>query len=904
MQKKIKKIVIAILLYLGTCILASVFIQPFSILSFIGPAAALTGALIITWGTYLLISVILSSLIFNFVLTVYFDVSIDIAIYMISILAICLQGAWVKRIGYMHVAKQRWLGSRRHTVLFIFKIGPLASIVCASAAVLVAMLDVKQIDSSLIYVFITTWSASILVSIFVTPLLLFSIGQQKFNLTKRISIAVLSSLGFVVIGLLLKIAQQQYQEQRLEHFSQVHVAIESYINDEIEQISKQITALSAFFEASDKINIKEFNEFTSRIYIRSSHVSALQWIPVVSDANRQLFEEHTTSSLGLDYVINEQTVMGNIIQAQNKPIFMPVQYIYPRYKNEAAFGLDLSSIPELKKAMNLAASTRTAVASAPLTLVQDDFSETGLMVLLPISNTKMTPQYGSLVIKNQSEFSGFIAAVLQFKPIFRKIENMQTDKNINVYIEDIDDEFFSPLYGSYLAKTNRLTSTMDIKFFSRIWRFDLTESDAWVVQGKNWKLWIVLFSGTLGGLLYQLFILIMATYNTELSDRVRYKSRELILAKVQSDLENQAKTDYLHSLGAELRNPLNVIKRLIEVFPEKKLPEKAVEYLSGIADATLNLEQLVDTVTELSNTKSGKQSFKIQSFDFMSFLNRMEGMLKVSSLAQGNYIKLIVNSDVPQFIDTDELRLQQMFTVLAENVTHILLCNSLCIHVKVRFHKKNNATIIFVVTSLESHKSFEGVTPEIKNKEQGKTTVNARIAMIKELCYMFNGDIKISEIPSGSMILSVSIKVLLSNIKQEDFGRYTTLRMKKMLSTDTKRILFVENIISNSDELCQQLLSLDYQIEVIDSREAVSHYLDNDIYHMVIYDCGDMESNYSLINNNIQQHKKYYSIPLIGIFDHELDEKQVLKVKEGLNAFIVRPIKIDLLKNVLAEYLH
>ena len=158
---------IAVLLYVGICVLASILIKPFSILNFIGPAAALASALMIVWGTYIAISIVIGNIIFSILLAMYFDVKVDnIGIVIISLLAILLQGFWSKYITYQEVSKQKCLDSRVLASIFIIKIGPIAGLISAGAAVLVAILDVKQVSGGLFYVFVTTWSASILVAIF------------------------------------------------------------------------------------------------------------------------------------------------------------------------------------------------------------------------------------------------------------------------------------------------------------------------------------------------------------------------------------------------------------------------------------------------------------------------------------------------------------------------------------------------------------------------------------------------------------------------------------------------------------------------------------------------------------------------------------------------------------------
>jgi len=773
-KNKINRVLIVILLYVGVSLLASTIIKPFSILSFIGPTAALTSALMIIWGVYIAIGIVVGHIIFNAILVNYFDVEFNIGIVMISLLAILLQGFWSKHLTYREVIQQKWLDSRVLAAKFILKVGPLAAFVSASAAVLVAILDVKQVAGGLFYVFMVTWSGSILIAIFFTPTLLFTQGKQQLNLSKRIFVIISSVLGCLAIALLLKISQQQHQHQRFDRIEQTHQKVQIYIEDELAQVSQKINALSALFMASEKVTAEDFKEFSERIFENSLTIRALEWVPIVSANNKSIYEVDSSTQLAINYTIIEQTVMGNTVLAKDRPLYMPVKYIYPKGSNETAVGLDLYANFEKRNALGLAASTNTMIASPPLTLIQDDFSNPGILIFFPVNHNYMSEPYGSIAGQNNKVVTGFIVAVVQFEDLFNEISRYQNDFNMEIFIQDVSRTGYLSIFGEETLNDDRLIDELYIDVFSRTWRFSLTEQDAWVLQGKSWQTWSMLIGGTVGGILFQLLILMMAAYSTELSHQVTLKTRELILAKEKSDQENQAKTDFLKTLCLELRTPLNVIKRLAEVFPEKGLPDQARAYLINISEASLNLEQLVDTVTELSSIESGERLLVEKSFDFNLFLSRMNNMLKVNPKTQDKDIKLLVNSTIPQFINTDELRLQQMFLALTENILEILSCNGVSISVKSHFHQQNNVTILFVITPLEILESL--ALTESKNIEVSELNAhNTQMNLIKDLCHMFGGDIKISHLPSGDKMLSLSINILVNDNGKEPLENNSAL---------------------------------------------------------------------------------------------------------------------------------
>jgi CHASE1-domain containing sensor protein/CheY-like chemotaxis protein len=902
-KNKTHRVLIAILLYVGICLLASILIKPFSILSFIGPAAGLAGALMILWGTYIAIAIVIGHIFFSVLLVMYFDVEVaNIGIAIIILLAVLLQGLWSKHITHQEVNKQEWLDSRILAATFIIKIGPFASLIAAGAAVLVAILHVKQVSGGLFYVFISTWSASIIVAIFLTPVLLFTQGKLQLNFSKRIFVVVSSVLGCLAISLLIKTSQHQQVHQRFERFEQTGNEIQRYVDKEITKVSQKLNAMSALFLASEHVSASEFKEFSKRIFNNSSNIRALEWIPVVAGDKKDLYESDSSIDLEMDYRITEQTVLGNTVLAKHRLFYMPVKYIYPKESNEMAFGLDLYLDQEKKKAITLSVAKNVMIATPPIALVQDNFSNPGVIVFFPINTSHKRKPYGYIVGNNNTRVTGFIAVVVQFKTLFRVIDEYQESHEINVLIQDVDSTGYLSLFGDKPQKGDRLVDELDISVFSRTWRFTITERNAWALEGKNWQTWSMLIGSTVGGLLFQLLVLMMAAYSTELSRQVTLKTRELILAKEKSDQENQAKTDFLKALCLELRSPLNVIKRLAEIFPEKNLPEKARAYLTNISEASLNLEQLVDTVTELSSIESGERLLNEQRFDFYLFLNRMESMLKVNPNIQDKEIKLVVNANVPQFINTDELRLQQMFLALIENIFEILSCKGVLISFKSHFHQHNNVTILFVITPIDINESF--APAEKKDIKIGELNVhNTRMTMVKDLCHMFGGDIKVSHLPSGDKILSLSINILLSDNEGKILIDNKASNVIEEISLPIKRILLIEDSLAAGQSLCQQLLGLNYQVEVIDKKEEVIPSLDNQTYHMIIYDGYNARNGTFRINLEVKRKKEYYHIPIIGVFEEIVDDEETLLVKEGLTAMLIKPIELTSLNLFLLKYL-
>jgi len=760
------RLLIATLLYLSVCLLTTIIIKPYSVVNFIGPAAGVASAFTIVWGSGVLLSVILGTIAFSVVLTMITGTGLDFPVILISILAISLQSFWTKQITYRVIRQQRWLKSRAILFDFIFKIGPLSGLISASSVVVIAMLDIKVIGGSIAYVFFSSWSASILTSIFFTPTLLFTQGSQQLNISKRFFVVFASILGCLAIILLFKISQNAHQHLRGEEFQKAKINISLHVEEEIEMINEQVHAISALFQASEHVSFEEFTVFSSHIHRGNSSIRALEWIPIISDKHKKDFEQHASQELGLPIFIKQQLATNQIIETTSEPSYLPVFYIYPQNNNTKAFGLDLSSHPDKEIAMGLALKLNTLVATSPLTIVQDNYSNPGVLVFYPVLNNQSLNPYAPQKDNSLQQLNGYILAVVQFESFFRHLAETDIARNVGIVVQDttLNEPFL--LYGNNIEEHGRISDSIELNVFTRKWVIHITEKEPWINQSKDWQTWAMLFGGTIGGLTFQLLILMMAAYSVELSHQVVLKTKELLLAKESSETKSLAKSHFLQTLSNELKTPIYAIKYFVAKFHQHPTFAQAEHSIADIDNASHNLTQLIDTVIDLTEIESGTaKMMQLSVFDLHHFLQRIETLLNASNKENNLKFKFLINENVPHLIESDELRIQKLIVALAENAAKLLKTNELNISVKAHIHQFKRTTLFLVITP--SQKLLDKAVGNMAEEQpflSGKdlSSYSTTMAMVKELCQLFDGDVKLNQLPTGLIVLSASVKVNLS----------------------------------------------------------------------------------------------------------------------------------------------
>ncbi|MEG3922676.1 ATP-binding protein [Microcoleus sp. T3_A4] len=153
-----------------------------------------------------------------------------------------------------------------------------------------------------------------------------------------------------------------------------------------------------------------------------------------------------------------------------------------------------------------------------------------------------------------------------------------------------------------------------------------------------------------------------------LEQRVQERTAELAVAKDKAEVANQAKSTFLANMSHELRSPLNAILGFSQLMTRSQtLSPEHQENISIIRSSGEHLLTLINNVLDLSKIESGRTTLNSQKFDLYRLLNDLEDMFQLK--ADDKQLQLVFDRspDVPQYIETDDLKLRQILINLLNN---------------------------------------------------------------------------------------------------------------------------------------------------------------------------------------------------------------------------------------------
>ncbi|MEG3839305.1 ATP-binding protein [Microcoleus sp. herbarium14] len=176
-----------------------------------------------------------------------------------------------------------------------------------------------------------------------------------------------------------------------------------------------------------------------------------------------------------------------------------------------------------------------------------------------------------------------------------------------------------------------------------------------------------------------------------LEHRVLERTAQLAVAKDKAEVANQAKSTFLANMSHELRSPLNAILGFSQLMTRSQtLSPEHQENISIISSSGEHLLTLINNVLDLSKIESGRTTLNPKKIDLFRLLHDVEDMFELK--ADDKHLQLVFDRsyDVPQYVETDELKLRQILINLLNNALKFTDNGGVSVRVSKQVSGRNN----------------------------------------------------------------------------------------------------------------------------------------------------------------------------------------------------------------------
>lgn len=159
-------------------------------------------------------------------------------------------------------------------------------------------------------------------------------------------------------------------------------------------------------------------------------------------------------------------------------------------------------------------------------------------------------------------------------------------------------------------------------------------------------------------------------YVLVLSDRTVevQMNRSLEDALETARIANESKSTFLSNMSHDIRTPMNAITGFAVLLAKDcENPEKVREYTRKIAAASQHLLGIINDVLDMSKIESGSTTLNVEEFSFSDLLEEIQDIIIPQIKAKDQEFIMHVQGNVPEMIQGDKLRINQILLNLLSN---------------------------------------------------------------------------------------------------------------------------------------------------------------------------------------------------------------------------------------------
>lgn len=383
---------------------------------------------------------------------------------------------------------------------------------------------------------------------------------------------------------------------------------------------------------------------------------------------------------------------------------------------------------------------------------------------------------------------------------------------------------------------------------------------------------------------------------------------ELIAAKDQAIIARKGKEIFLANMSHELRTPINGIIGISNLLLNTQVDDQQKEMIKLLEISSQSLLGVVNDILDISKIESGKFSIVRKEINIRELLKSVTDILRFKADEKLIKLHLEIDKSIPNYVDADGLRLNQILMNLLSNAIKFTENGSVSLIVKAQ-----NLTASSVEISFSVEDTGIGIAPEKLNyifesytqaeddtaNKYGGTGLG--LTIVKKLAELKGGTLETKSTLGKGSVFTFKNKFSMQN----GLSNFMINLDPNLKSLKGIKVLIAEDNLVSQFMVNKILKSWDAQTETVDSGLKVLEKLREQDFDVILMDThmpdmGGFETT-KRIREEFNGKKK--EVKIISLSAAVLDDEKQLALEAGMDDVLTKPFVPDDLHRLISKIL-
>jgi signal transduction histidine kinase/CheY-like chemotaxis protein len=411
--------------------------------------------------------------------------------------------------------------------------------------------------------------------------------------------------------------------------------------------------------------------------------------------------------------------------------------------------------------------------------------------------------------------------------------------------------------------------------------------------------------------------IILEEVAAEKDESYKEKYDAIYQEKVQAEIMNSAKSQFLTNMSQEIRIPMSGIIGMTELMMLTNVNKEQKEYLDIINFSSSTLLAIINDILDFSRIESGKLKLENIEFSIKDLVHKTAQILDFEAKRKNLQLKLDISKDINYNVYGDPLRINQILINLTKNA--VKYTDSGTVSISLSETSKNDGEVKLKISIKDTGKGFDkdiieklfGMpddTGKIKlTKDFQYTGIGFGIPIIRHLVALMEGEMFLHTESGKGSDISINIPFKYTS---EDTSKTTESVTTEGTTPheekphDQTNILVAEDNIVNQRLVKELLVRKNYKVTIVENGLKIFDVLESTRFDAILMDIqmpimDGLEAT-SIIREIEKGTGKH--IPIIGITAYAVKADKEKCISAGMDDYMSKPFVKEEFYNMIEKY--